>query len=71
MHELSCESERGNDFQEYSEDECVTVDDVNTVQNGDQNKLFAKLKTKQGRVINFQIDTGATCSILPISQLLK
>ena len=71
VHELSCESESDNDFQEYHEVECVTVDDVNTVLNGDQNKLFAKLKTKQGRVINFQVDTGATCSILPVSQLPK
>ena len=71
VHELICESESDNDFQEYHEIECVTVDDVNTVQNGDQSKLFAKLKTKQGRVINFQLDTGATCSILSISQLPK
>lgn len=71
VHELSCDSESDDDCQEYQEVECVTVDDVNTIQNGDQNKLFAKLKTKQGRVINFQVDTGATCSILPISKVPK
>ena len=37
---------------------------VNTVNNGDKQELFAKMIINQNNV-DFQIDTGATCNLIP------